>query len=36
MAAAAEVQSGLIKPRISSAVKPLVSTKQDQSISELD
>ena len=36
MATAAEVQSGLIKPRISSAVKPQVSTKQDQSISELD
>jgi hypothetical protein len=36
MAAAAEVQSGLIKPRISSAIKPQVSTKQDQSISEMD
>jgi len=36
MATAAEVQSGLIKPRISSAVNPPVSTKQDQSISELD
>jgi hypothetical protein len=36
MAAAAKVQSGLIKSRISSAVKPPVSTKQDQSISELD
>ena len=35
-ATAAEVQSGLIKPHISSAIKPPVSIRQDQSISELD
>ena len=35
-ATAAEVQSGLIKPRISSAIKPPVSIKQDRSIPELD
>jgi hypothetical protein len=35
-ATTAEVQSGLIKPHISSAVKPPVSTKQDRSILELD
>ena len=36
MATAAKVQSGLIKPRISSAIKPPVSIKHDQPISELD
>lgn len=35
-AIAAEVQSGLIKSHISSAIKPPVSIRQDQSISELD
>ena len=36
MATSAEVQSGLIKPRISSAIKPPVSIKWNRSISELD
>ena len=36
MATAAEVQSGLIKPHISLAIKPPVSITQDQSILELD
>ena len=35
-ATAAEVQSGFVKTHISSAIKPPVSIRQDQSISELD
>ena len=36
MAITAEVQSGLLKPHISSVIKPPASTTQDRSILELD